>query len=901
MGRVEAAWPDALLATKLHVPRAQPGYVARPRLASLLDAGLARGLILVCAPAGSGKTSLLASWARTGSRAVAWLSLDPGDNDPARFWRHLFAALDPARPGIGARVAGLLSLAEPPPSEAMVTVLVNEFGLTDVVLVLDDFHVIDSAGLLESVAYLAGNLPPGLRLVLASRSEPPLPLARLRARGQLAELGAADLRFTVPEAAALLADSVSGDAVATLTARTEGWAAGLRLAALSLRGHGDAARFVADFSGSNRYVLDYLTEEVLDAQPADVRAFLLETSVADRLSGSLCDALTGRADGQRMLERIERAGLFLVPLDEVRGWWRYHHLFASLLRVRLDAERPGRAAKLHAIASWWHESHGLADDAIRHAVAAGDMAAAARLIELHFDEAYMTGERATVARWLSVVPDAEVRARPRLRLGRVFAALVFGDMAGAAALLDGFDELAGSAGPFTPAAGEAASLLVNVPAGYAVARAWLSYLRGQPAAMTEYAALAKARLHEGQTLLALIYQLNLALADWMSGRLGDAEGGFAALAASWRLAGASSMGARSDRFLGQVQWDRGALEPARRTYARLVALAEPPGQSPQPIAGYGYAGLAEVAYQRDQLDEALRYATEAITRCRLLSEAEPLASSLAVLACIRQARADPAGALAAISEAEQLVPSPTVANLLNPVPAQRARLLLAQGDVAEVARWVADQGIEPSDEPSYLHEREHLVLVRLLLARGQPDRALELASGMLSQARRQERTGNVIELLALRALALAGAGDRPAAAAALGEALVLASPHGHVRVFADEGAAMAGLLGGAGVSAAAGGVSAGYLARVLRACRPGADSGGQRPAQDQGLVDPLTARELEVLALLAAGTPNQGIADSLVVTLDTVKKHVTHVLAKLGAANRTEAVARAREIGLLAG
>ena len=888
-----------LLATKLHIPRAQPGYVARPRLAALLDAGLVRGLILVCAPAGSGKTSLLASWARAGSRPVAWLSLDPSDNDPVRFWRHLFAALDLARPGIGARVAGLLSLAEPPSSAAMVTALVNEFepAAADVVLVLDDFHLIDVVSLREAVALLAENLPPGLRLVLASRSEPSLPLARLRARGQVAEVDAAELRFTVPEAAALLTGSVSGSFAAALTARTEGWAAGLRLAALSLRGQRDTARFVADFSGSNRYVLDYLTEEVLDAQPADVRAFLLETSVADRLSGPLCDALTGRSDGQRTLERIERAGLFLVPMDEVRGWWRYHQLFAGLLRARLDAEQPGRAEKLHAAASRWYESHGLADDAVGHAVAAGDMAEAARLIERHFDSAYMTGERATIVRWLALVPDSVVLARPRLRLGRAFAALVFGDMAGAAALLDLPDGASGADEaftPFTPSAGEAASLLVNLPAGYAIARAWLAYLRGDPAAMTESAAVAKARLADGQTLLATTYQLNLALADWLSGRLDEAGRGFEALAASWRAAGAISLGARSDRFLGQTQCDQGRLESALRTYTRLVALTETPGQPRAPVAGYGYAGLAEVAYQRDQLDDALRYATEAVSRCRLLSEAEPMAASLVTLAWIKHADCDVTGALAVIEEAAQSAPPAATANILNRVPAVRARLLLARGDVAEVARWVAEQGISFADSPSYLRSREYLVLVRLLLAQGQPDRALELVSRLLSQAREQRRTGNVIELLVLRALAFAAAGDRPAAVEALGDAVVFAEPQGYVRVFADEGAPMASLL--AGVPAGAGIVSAGYLARVIRACRRDAS---QSARQAQGLVDPLTARELEVLTLLAAGTPNQGIADSLVVTLDTVKKHVTHVLAKLGAANRTEAVARAREIGLL--
>jgi LuxR family transcriptional regulator, maltose regulon positive regulatory protein len=897
-GRVTGGWSgcerDALLAsnlltTKLHMPGAQPGFVARPRLVRQLDDGLDRGLVLVCAPAGSGKTSLLASWARAGSRPVAWLSLDPGDNDPARFWRHVFAALDLARPGMGARVAPLLSQSEPPPSEVLVTVLINELAEPgEVVLILDDYHLIESRRLHDAMDFLVSHLPQGLRLVLASRSEPPLPLARLRARGQIAEVDAGELRFTAAEAAELLAGTVPGEAVTALTRRTEGWAAGLRLAALSLRGQSDTARFVAEFSGSNRYVLDYLTEEVLESQPKDIRGFLLETSVLDRLSGPLCDALTGRSDSQPMLERIERAGLFLVPLDDVRGWWRYHHLFADLLRARLDAEQPGRARDLHSLAARWHEEHGLTDDAIRHALAAGDMTEAARLIERHFDAAYMTGERATIQRWLSAVPDSVMLQRPRLRLARLFAVLVFGDVPAAAMLLGAEDAGTGSAEPFSPSVGEAASLLVNIPAGFAIARAWLAYLRGDPETMASFASQASASLRPGQLMLESIYQLNLTLADWLRGMLPEAERGFTDLVARWRQLGESSLAARSCRFLGQVQRDRGRLDAAFRTYAEAVAIAEDPAQPRPPIAAYGYVGMAEAAYQRDELDEALRHVTDGIARGRQLSESEPLASGLVTLAWIRQAEGDSAGAVAAIEEAERSAPSTAVADLLNPIPAQRARLLLAQGDIAAAAAWAAARGIDAEDEPSYLRQHEHLVLVRLLLAQGRPDRALSLLTRLHEPAVRQDRTGNVIELLALRALAHAASGDRHSALGTLAEALTLGHPRGYVRVFADEGAPMAALL------AHVGGVPADYLARVLRACRRGAADSRQ-----QGLIDPLTVRELEVLALLAVGAPNQGIADQLVVTLDTVKKHVTHVLAKLGASNRTEAVARARQLGLI--
>ncbi|HEY7361740.1 MAG TPA: hypothetical protein VH642_13070, partial [Streptosporangiaceae bacterium] len=362
---------DALLATKLNVPGSRPGVVPRPRLTERLDEGLRRGPVLVCAPAGYGKTVLLAEWAQRGQVTAAWLSLDGGDNDPARFWRHAIAALDRVHPGIGGRVGPLLGPPAPPSFEPLLTALINELAAGpggEVLLVLDDYHAIGAGPVHASVGFMLEHRPPGLHLALASRSDPPLALARLRARGQLTELRAADLRFTAGEAAGLLQQTGAGPglalpeaAVAALVARTEGWAAGLQLAALSLRGQEDVATFVAAFTGSHRYVLDYLAEEVLEQQGGQVRAFLLETSVLDRLSGELCDAVTGRPGSQALLEQVERAGLFLVPLDEVRGWWRYHHLFADLLRARLQAEQPGQVARLHRNAAGWYEEHGLAD------------------------------------------------------------------------------------------------------------------------------------------------------------------------------------------------------------------------------------------------------------------------------------------------------------------------------------------------------------------------------------------------------------------------------------------------------------------------------------------------------------------------------------------------------------
>jgi LuxR family transcriptional regulator, maltose regulon positive regulatory protein len=457
---------DDLLATKLHLPRPRPGFVPRPRLVSRLDEGLARGLVLVCAPAGYGKTVALADWARRSGRPVAWLSLDAGDNDPVRFWRHVVAAVGPVKPGIEGRVLPLFG--PPPPSlfEGPVTALINELaaqpGDDKAILILDDYHLIDAEPVHESLLLLLEHLPPGLKVVLASRSDPPLSLGRLRAGGQLAELHAAELRFSAEEAAALLqrvaegASSALSDAdVAVLTARTEGWAAGLQLAGLSLRGQADTAEFVAAFSGSHRYVLDYLAEEVLERLDGQMRDFLLETSVLERLSGELCDAVTGRAGSQALLERVERAGLFLVPLDEVRGWWRYHHLFAGLLRARLQAERPARAVVLHRAAAAWHEERDLADDAVRHALAAGDAVWAARLIERHFDATYHRGQRATIHRWLAALPAGLVHARPRLQLAQAWMAVVGGYVEAADVALDAAQRASAAAAgePFGPSAG----------------------------------------------------------------------------------------------------------------------------------------------------------------------------------------------------------------------------------------------------------------------------------------------------------------------------------------------------------------------------------------------------------------------------------------------------------------
>ncbi len=904
-----------LLATKLHVPSRRPGFVPRPRLVGRLEEGLARGLILVCAPAGSGKTVLLADWARHGGRPVAWLSLDVGDNDPARFWRHVVAALGRARPGIGELAEPVLGPLETSSPDGLVMALINELaaepGEDEVLLVLDDYHLIDSQPVHGSLLFLLEHLPPGLRIVLASRSDPPLPLARLRASGQLAELRAAELRFTADEAAALLREAIGADlpgtAVTALTARTEGWAAGLQLAGLSMRGQADTAGFVAAFSGSHRYVLDYLTGEVLERQNPQVREFLLDTSVLERLSGELCDAVTGRADSQAMLQDIERAGLFLVPLDEVRGWWRYHHLFADLLRARLEQEQPGRVQELHrAAAAAWSDEHDLGDAAVRHALASGDTARAARLVERHVETLLGRSEGATLHRWLSALPAESVRARPRLCLAQAISAVVGRQVEAVEGLLDDAERAFAVTGdePYEPPTGRAGSVLANVPALIAFLHADLARLRGNAALATDYNRQTLAELGDEDSVMRSFVRWNLAGADWLRGRLGPAERDLAEVLAERRVAGEGFLAIRVCYDLGQVQRAQGNLDAALATYRHALDIAGNGSQPPH--LGMAHVGLAEVLYERDELAAALDHATQGVTLCRQLALTPPLAAGLAVVARIRQAHGEAAAAIAAMGEAGQAGLSPLVVALFNPVPSQRARLLLAQGDVTAASQWAKAAGLSPEDEPDYPREPPYLLLARVLLAQDRPGPALTLLQRLLATAASQGRIGSVIEIQALRALALAADDDHAGALGALAEAVTLACPQGYVRVFADEGAAMRALLTRLAAArkdqrAAARGIDPDYLAGLLRACgQAGAVPPSRRAAAAlPGMAEPLTDREAEVLRLLAAGRSNQRIAHELVVALDTVKKHVTHVLGKLGAANRTEAVARARQLGLI--
>jgi LuxR family transcriptional regulator, maltose regulon positive regulatory protein len=904
---------DELLATKVNLPRTRPDRLARSRLFQRLDEGMGRPLILVCTPAGFGKTTLLADWAADATLPVGWLSLDSDDNDPMRFWRYVVAAFDRVVGGLGEHMVPL-SPGSGTSTHGVVTALINRLQdqPDELALVLDDYHLIEEPAIHDSLGFLLSHLPPRLHLAIASRSDPPLPLARLRASGQLAELRAADLRFTPQEAAAFLREvwklDLPREAVAALEARTEGWAVGLQLAALSLQGRPDPDGFLDAFAGTHRYILDYLSEEVLGRLPDEVRAFLLQTSILERLSGPLCDAVTGNADGQGMLEELERANLFLLPLDEERRWWRFHHLFADLLRAQLLQLQPDLVPELHRRAAAWCEPHGLIDDAIRHAVAAGDTPWATRLVEEHLGETLRRGESVILVHWLVLLPDDAVRSRPALCLAKAMTEHDRDHLESAERLLAhaerAFDHGGGEPPELQiPTHG---GMVAQVPAAIALLRAELAYDRADPEGVAAFARAALAHMADHEHGPRLFARSLLVGADWMTGRVVDTEPAFAELLAEARATPAPYPVLSSCFMLGLVQQAQGKLGAALRTYREGLRLASEGDWFSVYHAGEAQVGIAQVLYQRNQLEEALEHATKGVKFCRQVIELTELDVALVALAWIRQAMGDPDGALEAMEEACRTYPRADVVALAYPAQSERARLLLSLGRVEEAVRWTREQGLTDQDEVSYLREGDHLVLARVLLAQAEREQALGLLERLDALAASQGRTGSLIGIRALRSLALQAAGDHQGALILLAGTLELAVPEGYVRVFVDEGPPMAALLRSLlgtrrrGRAAAGAGAGTEHLHRVIQAFGPATAPADSTARAVLGLVEPLIDRELEVLGLLAAGRRNRDIAAELVVTLETVKKHTSHIFDKLGAANRTEAVAHARRLGLIA-
>jgi LuxR family maltose regulon positive regulatory protein len=901
-----------LLETKLHVPRWRRGLVARPRLTDRLSRGAESALTLVSAPAGFGKTTLLAEWlaaAPADGRSVAWLSLDQRDNDPALFWTYLVAALKTAAPGVGAGALSLLQSPRPP-GEADLAALLNDLDAIsdDVVLVLDDYHVIDARDVQDGLAFLLEHLPAQIHLVIASRTDPALPLARLRGRGELAEIRAADLRFTPGEAAAYLNEvmglALTAADVAALEGRTEGWIAALQLAALSMQGREDVTAFIAGFAGDDRYIVDFLAEEVLQRQPEDVQEFLLQTSILDRLNGPLCDAVTGREGGRATLAELERGNLFLVPLDDRRRWYRYHQLFADVLHARLRDERPAEVPDLHRRASGWYEQNGEPSEAIRHALAAGDFGRAADLIELAIPAMLRSRQEAAVLGWLELLPAEVVRVRPVLSVGLAGALLAVGEFEGVEARLrDAEGWLDGATDIRQGSHAPAAEMVVvdnaefrRLPAGIELYRAAQALARDDGPGTVRHARraleLSPADYHLGRASAAAL----MGLASWASGDLEAGHSGYAECMAGLRRAGhiADTFGCAI--ALADIRRTQGRLGEAMRTYEQALQRASQQGGPVLRGTADMYVGMSEVHRERDDLPGA----TQQLLRCQELGEHNGLPQNRyrwrVAMARIREAEGDLGGALDLLDEAERLYVGDFFPNV-RPVPALRARVQVAQGELGEALGWARERDLSVADDLSYLREFEHITLARVLLARYTDEHAehpiqeaTRLLERLLRAAEEGQRTGSVIEILVLQALAHQARDDIPAALAALRRALTLAEPEGYVRIFADEGPPMASLLR----AAAKQGIARNYVRRLLAAVTKAEDS---TPAS-QGLIEPLSERELDVLRLLATDLGGPDIARELIVSLNTVRTHTKNIYAKLGVNNRRAAVRRARELDL---
>lgn len=895
-----------LLATRLHQPRLRARLVPRSDLVKRLQQGATGSLTLVSAPAGYGKTTLLAQWRASMSAPVAWLSLEPEDNEPTLFFTCLIAALRTLDPRLGTHAHALLELPQPAEPAAVLASLINDLNGwqgEDFVLVLDDYHVITAASIHHTLTHLVEHLPPRMHLVLATRSDPPLPLARLRAHGHLTELRTTDLRFDAVEARAFLEKvmglHLSSQDVAILQTRTEGWIAGLQLAALSLQRGTDVSSFLLAFTGNHRFVLDYLSEEVLSCQPARVQTFLLQTSILERLSGSLCDAVTGSQESQAMLETLNRANLFLLALDDVRGWYRYHHLFSDLLRSRLSQAMPASLPELHRRASCWYEEHDLALEAIHHAILVPDPARTTRLVETHRHALALHGQAHTVLRWLQAFPEELIQKYPSLCLSRALLLMLTGQLPEA---FLGLQVTVQAASHITEKR-EAQALLYQV----AALQAYVLFFQGDLVSSVALAEQALDHLAHCPPEVQASARVIAAHRALLSGEVSRIEEQRVA-----RLSSGNSI--RSDLsaielFLylisillhARLLRLQGRLRQAAAIYEQLAQLQ---GEHQSALISPGACfGLGEVAYEWNDLDTAerlLEQGREAL-RGSLMLDAYAITQGYATLARLHEARGNHTRALAVmeefmrLAEARQFAPAQ-----LASARAVRARLALMQGDLAEAVRWVEDSGLSVSDELSYSREQEYLTFARLRIVQGRFNPAgadlagaLRLLERLRTDAEVKARMKSVLEILVLQALALfASAAHKTQALTTLERALLLAEQENSIRLFVDEGEPMVALLH----QAEARGIVPGFVATLLSACGAEAKTA---PSHTFPLVEPLTGRELAVFQLLVKGFSNAEIAQELIITVGTVKRHVNSIYGKLGVQSRVQAIIRARMFHLL--
>jgi LuxR family maltose regulon positive regulatory protein len=903
---------DELLLTKLSVPPVRLSLVARQRLVKQLDAGLSSKLILVTGPAGFGKTTLLSNWLHSCSLPIAWLSLDAGDNDPVRFWTYVIASLQKLQAGIAEHVLTMLSSVQTRSLETIMTAFINALATLpeDIVLVLDDYHVIDAQPIHDAITLLLDYLPPQFHLVLASRSEPPLPLARLRARCHMVELTANDLRFSRDEAEVFFHNvmnlKLSDEDITALALRTEGWIAGLHLVSIALQGRQNVSQFVGEFQGNHRYILDYLASEVLQRQPQHIQQFLLQTSILDRFNGSLCDAVTEQKNSQAVIEQLEQANLFLVGLDDKRYWYRYHHLFVEFLYERLYRTSPEGLQALHHRAAQWHIRHGLITEAIRHALAASEFSLAAYLIQKMAQTMLMRREVTTLLAWLFALPDTIVQDAPHLSLVYAWALIHANQLEAVEQYLQNAES-----------AIEAGKVLGEIPSmrgEIAAIRARVAAFSGDSSRTIELSQHALALLPENVMHIRGEVALNLGIAYISNGNTAAASQAFVQAKDISEAAGNLRTTMLAVRYLALLQVDQGLLYQAAEMYRQGLNVAHSAGETMLPPLGFMHLGLGELLYEWNMLDDATAHLEEAIERGQRGGDVKIWLMAYLLLAHVKHALGDLDSVNSILEKVEHLIRQANFTRAHLWLKADRALLEIAKGNVAAAANWEQTCGLDMDAEPTFALEYEYFILARMLLAQSKTQKAIHIASQLLRMAEEKERTGVMISNLSLLATAYEAANNSKQVIHVLGRALALAEPQGYIRTFVNMGAPMECLLKKlrkAYLTRQQSGnnqrwtFSLNYLDTLLAAF--GNTQGVLNNETEivrnilpmQPLLESLSEREQDVLQLLAAGQSNREIAQHLIVGLNTVKTHVKSIYAKLDVHSRTQALVRAQALRLL--
>lgn len=894
----------SLLRTKLFVPPLRPDSVPRPRLTRCMIEGFRTRLVLISAPAGFGKTTLLCESLAKTDHPFAWISLDDADNDPVRFWTYFIAAFQTVYPNVGRISIRSLQSTQLPQIEPILTTLINEVAdiPQDIVIVLDDYHIIVNQSIHDTMSFFIDHLPPQIHLAIATRVDPPLPLTRLRGRSQLYELRTADLRFTPDETEVFFNETMRlnlpDESVAALEHRTEGWIASLQMAAISMRDRNDTSNFVQAFSGTHHYIMDYLTEEVLQRQEEDVQSFLLYTSVLDRMTSPLCNALTGKDDGEQKLAQIEAANLFLVPLDEDRKWFRYHQLFADLLRSRLSRYQPDLLLRLYRRASNWFEDEDLLTEAVHYALMAEDYERAANLTESIAMSMISESRHTALKGWLMKLPRDLIINRPWLCVSLASIHLIAGDFDEVEPLLETAENMLSAREGLQPSAtGTESNFILN----HIIAlRTTSALLHWEVTRTVDLCHEALSNLPNDQQTTRCLLTFNLGSAYWIKGELGIARRYLEESINLSRSTGNFFIALVALGHLADIQAKQGFLRQAAETNKRAIRLGtEWGGGEPLPATGYAFISLAHVLYEWNKIEEAMSHMIRGIELSGKGTESTIAVMAFPGLALLNQLENKTAEVSEALDRAGRIVSASNNTMISGIAEAWLAKLALARGETHIAERWAAlpeNTDLNLNEVPDAWSEFRYLTLVRLHIVRGMSEGIPDCLDKLRQKAEADGRIGSVIEALILQSLVFQMMDRSEESLVSFERALRLTEPEGYIRIFIDEGKPVDALLR----EAASRGICPDYVEKLLRAFElpeSSADQGGEYT--EIHLSHPLTTRELEVLKLMSEGSSSREIASELFVSVDTVKKHIKNIYAKLDVHKQTMAVTRARELGLV--